>query len=145
MADAPVEPCWARVHTGDADRARIAAAAFVAIGLYTVIALEAEDMLRNIGADDITTVGSAADALRRIDSEAPDYAVLDVNLGSSNSLAVADELKLREIPFVFATGYGDSVMIPDQLNDVPVVRKPYTETALIAALNRVPGLQPRAK
>ncbi len=101
-----------------------------------VIALEAEDMLRELGATSLTTVGTAADALTAIDASPPDFVVLDVNLGSSNSLAVADELKLRNIPFVFATGYGDSVMIPDPLRDVYIVRKPYTSEALEQGLQQ---------
>ncbi|MGE0054980.1 MAG: HWE histidine kinase domain-containing protein [Hyphomicrobium sp.] len=99
-----------------------------------LIALEAEDMLRSLGAGDLVAVGSASDALRAIGNAPPDLAVLDVNLGSSNSLAVADELRQRKVPFVFATGYGDMVMIPEHLRSVPVVRKPYTEETLLSGL-----------
>ena len=95
-----------------------------------VIALEAEDMLRDIGVQDISTVSSAARALQLIAKGKFDFAVLDVNLGSHNSLTVADELKTRGVPFIFATGYGDSVMIPQHLKAVPIVRKPYTGDAI---------------
>jgi len=47
------------------------------------------------------------------------------------------------VPFVFATGYGDSVMIPDHLSAVPIVRKPASEasvsTQLAEARRRLAG------
>lgn len=103
-----------------------------------VIALDAEEMLRGLGARDLTTVATAAEAMKRIAAKTPDLAVLDFNLGSgSTSLEVAQELLRREVPFVFATGYGDSVMIPEPLRKVPVVRKPYSTEALQAALTQL--------
>jgi FixJ family two-component response regulator len=60
--------------------------------------------------------------------------VLDVNLGDHTSAPVAEALRSRGVPFVFATGYGDSVMIPDSLKNVPVVRKPYGDATLAAAI-----------
>lgn len=99
-----------------------------------VIALEAEDMLRAMGVEDLITVSTASDALRAVGASKIDFAVLDVNLGSHNSLAVADELKNRDIPFIFATGYGDSVMIPESLRSVPIVRKPYSEHSIRSGL-----------
>ena len=119
-----------------ADVASIAGSTVLIVEDQLVIALEAEEMLRELGVSSLTTVGTAADALNAIDSSPPDFVVLDVNLGSSNSLAVADELKLRNIPFVFATGYGDSVMIPETLRNVHVVRKPYTSEALEQGLQQ---------
>ncbi|MCB9386171.1 MAG: hypothetical protein H6509_16295 [Bryobacterales bacterium] len=37
--------------------------------------------------------------------------MLDVNLGKETSIELAGELRERGIPFVFATGYSDSIMI----------------------------------
>ena len=79
--------------------------------------------------------------MTRFDTEHPqhtaqqyDIAVLDVNLGTGSSLDVAEELIKRDVPFVFATGYGDSVMIPERMKSIPVVRKPYSAEALKSAL-----------
>ncbi|MEZ5899848.1 MAG: HWE histidine kinase domain-containing protein [Hyphomicrobiaceae bacterium] len=116
------------------DAKTIAGRSILLVEDQLLIALEAEDMLRSLGAGDLVAVGSASDALRAIGNAPPDLAVLDVNLGSSNSLAVADELRQRKVPFVFATGYGDMVMIPEHLRSVPVVRKPYTEETLLSGL-----------
>lgn len=114
----------------------LAKASILLVEDQLVIALDAEDMLRVIGASELTTVATASDALKTIAASPPDLAVLDVNLGSSNSLAVADELARLGVPFVFATGYGDSVMIPKNHRDVPIVRKPYTAESMKQALSR---------
>ena len=66
----------------------------------------------------------------------PDLAILDVNLGVGTSVAVAEELQRLTVPFVFATGYGDSSFIPKAMRHIPVVRKPYSAEALTQALAR---------
>ncbi|MFW6027592.1 MAG: response regulator, partial [bacterium] len=67
-----------------------------------------------------------------------DAAVLDVNLNGKRSDPVAEVLKERGIPFIFATGYGNA----ERGAGVPVLDKPYTEEKLAHALNRV--LRPAA-
>ena len=106
-----------------------------------VIALDAEDILRRAGAANVETASSVRDALKLLPSFAPDLAILDVNLGAGTSVAVAEELQRRAIPFVFATGYGDSAFIPKGMKHVPVVRKPYSAEALTKAL--AAALEPR--
>jgi light-regulated signal transduction histidine kinase (bacteriophytochrome)/CheY-like chemotaxis protein len=102
-----------------------------------VIALDAEQMLAECGAVAVDTAATASEALNLIRAAAPDAAVLDVNLGSGNSFPIADELMLRGIPFVFATGYGDSGMIPPSMVEIPIVRKPFTPSGLCEALSKV--------
>lgn len=99
-----------------------------------LIALDVESMLGDHGVFNVTTSASAADALERLSTGTPDVAILDVNLGVGTSLAVARELAQRGVPFLFATGYGKSEMIPPDFSSVPVVRKPYDEAALMTAL-----------
>ena len=60
-----------------------------------------------------------------IDSDAPDLAVLDVNLADEDSLPVAEVLRDRAIPFVFATGYGGGIGLPQGFGAIPIVGKPY--------------------
>ncbi|CAI3802598.1 hypothetical protein DBADOPDK_03084 [Pseudomonas sp. MM223] len=67
-------------------------------------------------------------------SRKPDAAILDVNLGTGTSISVADELVRRQVPFLFATGYGDGISIPEHLNHVPVTRKPYDANSILASL-----------
>ena len=101
-----------------------------------LIALDVESMLADHGIRRVTTTGSAMDALQRLDLLVPDIAVLDLNLGSTTSLPVAEELVRRNIPFLFATGYGETSIVPPSMAAVPMVRKPYDAEALLAAIRR---------
>ena len=62
-------------------------------------------------------------ALRKLD-EMPDMsgAILDVNLQGQMVFPLADELRRRHIPFVFATAY-DGDGFPEAYRNVPLVRK----------------------
>ena len=102
-----------------------------------LIAMDVESMLADHGITKVVTAASSADALRRLKDYTPDAAVLDINLGMSTSALVAEELMRRNIPFVFATGYGDRSMIPENCRDVPVLPKPYEADALIAAIQNL--------
>lgn len=48
---------------------------------------------------------------------------------------VADALTATRVPFVFATGYGESTVIPERFLGTPVVAKPYDERSLRRALS----------
>lgn len=101
-----------------------------------LVALEAANMLAELGA---TVIGPAHHAERAIEfarTEALDAALLDINLGSSTSEDVADCLRSRGIPVVFATGYGQLAGV-DPL--AVVVDKPYSQDQIVAALSRVIG------
>jgi light-regulated signal transduction histidine kinase (bacteriophytochrome)/CheY-like chemotaxis protein len=99
-----------------------------------LIAMDAEMMLADAGIETVVTASSSGDALNRLKSFTPSIAVLDINLGRDTSVPVAEELVRRGIPFVFATGYDDRSLVPDELLSVPVVRKPYDASALVRAL-----------
>lgn len=109
------------------------------------IAIDAETMVTEQGAADVDLASTTAEALRHLHEAPPDIAVLDVNLGVETSLTVAEELQKRNIPFVFATGYGDTTMIPDTMQTVPIVRKPYDSDTLANALtDAMEALRPNA-
>jgi CheY-like chemotaxis protein len=102
-----------------------------------LLALELEAGLQEAGA---VIAGSAADleeAMRMVDLPL-DAAVLDANLNGVSVLPVAQALAARGVPFVFATGYGDSKMAPQGF-DAPVIRKPYDVTQVAAALSDITG------
>ncbi len=103
---------------------------------HLVIAMDTESMLQDIGAAQIETAATAAEALDKLGGFNVDIAVLDVNLGSGTSLPVAEELYKRNIPFVIATGYGDTSMLPSVMANTPYVQKPYEPTALMAAITQ---------
>lgn len=96
-----------------------------------IIALDAEDILRKLGADEVCTAASVEAALDLIDSSRPSVAILDINLGHTESFAIADRLLELGTPFVFATGYGEQAQIPVAHRGRVVIQKPYT-TEIVA-------------
>jgi DNA-binding response OmpR family regulator len=62
-----------------------------------------------------------------------DAAVLDANLNGHSVIPVAQALAERGVPFVFATGYGETAGAPGGF-DAPVIRKPYDVTQVAAAV-----------
>jgi CheY-like chemotaxis protein len=87
-----------------------------------------------------TSVGTIDEALTLIDDTKFDAAMLDVNLHGEKSYPIADALARRGIPFVFSTGYGDHGERAD-FADRPVLRKPYLQGHLVAALSALVGPQ----
>ena len=102
-----------------------------------IIALDAEEMLLGLGASRVDTASNTEDAMALLDQETPDFAVLDVNLGSQTSFAIAGRLLVLGVPFVFATGYGDDLGIPDDYAGTPIVKKPYTADAIARAVRSI--------
>ena len=70
--------------------------------------LVAEDhasVLRDAGYAIIGPAPSVLVALRLIESEALDVAILDIGLNGETSYPVADRLIQKAVPFIFVTGY----------------------------------------
>jgi len=88
------------------------------------IAMELCRNLEEAGAEVVGPIGRVGEALARIArTDRLDGALLDLNLHGSMSFPIADKLRERDVPFVFATGYDDSV-IPENYREVPRCRKP---------------------
>lgn len=101
-----------------------------------IIALDAEDALRKLGARDIRAASNVSAALDMIAERLPQFAVLDVNLGVETSFEVANRLLALGVPFAFMTGYGENESFPAGLAHVPRIRKPFTQQNLVAALGK---------
>jgi light-regulated signal transduction histidine kinase (bacteriophytochrome)/CheY-like chemotaxis protein len=97
-----------------------------------LIAMDLAETLSRLGAADVRMAPTSAEALELLKSFTPNAAVLDFNLGGETAESIADYLVAIGVPFVFVTGYGDSVMIPQRFRHLPVVRKP-VNPALLAA------------
>lgn len=102
-----------------------------------IIALDAEEMLIRLGAEGVDVAASVRDALTLIDRQAPDFAVLDVNLTGETSFPIAERLKQANVPFVFATGYGDDLALPKEFKGAKIVSKPYEDGDVAAAVKAV--------
>jgi light-regulated signal transduction histidine kinase (bacteriophytochrome)/CheY-like chemotaxis protein len=109
-----------------------------------LIAMDTEELLRSLGAAEVVTAPTVDMALSRLSQTKPDCAVLDLNLGAETSEPIAFALQERGIPYVFATGYRDSVAIPGMFSDIPVVRKPVSHDSLSRQLSQALW-QPGAK
>jgi hypothetical protein len=59
-------------------------------------------------------------------------------LNGESVLPVAQALAARGVPFIFATGYGDSKFAPQGF-DAPLIKKPYDVTQVAAALAEITG------
>ncbi|KMO40617.1 sensory transduction regulatory protein [Methylobacterium tarhaniae] len=94
----------------------------------SLVAMLAEDMLLDLGCE-VTVTMRLDQALARAQEQAFDLAVLDVNLGDARSYPVADLLRARGVPFLFATGYGRQGVDP-AYQAAPVMQKPYQASQL---------------
>lgn len=99
-----------------------------------VIAMMVEDTLIDAGALVLGPVISVQDGLQMVEVAMGDggisAAVLDLQLGDGKAARLADTLRERGVPFLFATGY-DGHPDLDGHRDVPVLCKPYNPEDLV--------------
>jgi CheY-like chemotaxis protein len=100
-----------------------------------LIALDAEQILKGLGVENVEIVASFKDAERRAADGAFDVAVLDVNLNGQYSFPIATTIGQRGIPYVFASGYELRDRSQAGLDDAVCVTKPYTSDRLKDALS----------
>jgi CheY-like chemotaxis protein len=99
-----------------------------------VIAMDTESSLRGLGVKRIDTVASVSEALHAIESEQPEFALVDINLGGETSESIVSELKRRGVPFVMATGYGDTSSMATGFASDQMMCKPYSSDDILSAL-----------
>jgi DNA-binding response OmpR family regulator len=99
------------------------------------IAMMLEDMLEELGHDVVAVAGRLPQALSLAETSGIDLAILDVNLGGEPSFPAAHALRMRQIPFFFATGYG-AAGIDAEFADVMAIKKPYLIDHLREAIGR---------
>lgn len=100
-----------------------------------VIAFAVEDMLTDLGCEVVGPAFRLDDARLMARDEVIDAAILDVNLNDQRSYAVAEQLRLRSIPFLFATGYAEGGV--DWDGHAVLLPKPYRMDQVKAALERL--------
>jgi PAS domain S-box-containing protein len=121
------------VLTADAVRGR----RIIIVEDAVLLALELEAGLTEAGAKVVGTAADIDEAMRLADTQF-DVAVLDANLNGTPVTPVAELLRQRGKPFIFATGYGDAAPAPEGF-DAPVVRKPYNVAQIAAAVAEALG------
>lgn len=103
-----------------------------------LVAFFIEDMLTEMGHEVGAVASRMQQALDLAKTGTFDVAIVDVNLDGQPSYPIAEILKERGVPFVFATGYGSKGIDPKFL-DTPVLAKPFVmaefEKVLATLLN----------
>jgi CheY-like chemotaxis protein len=101
-----------------------------------LIAMLIADMLDDLGCSVVGPALSLDDGLELARDADIDWAILDLALNGKPSLPIAEILRERNIPFVFASGYAN----PDQGGDfehIRVIQKPFDISHIASALDQV--------
>jgi CheY-like chemotaxis protein len=99
------------------------------------------DMLGELGHTTAAEAGHIDQALELAQSAEFDLAILDVNLRGKLITPVAEMIRARGRPIIFATGYGADGL-PEQFRGLSALQKPFQMEALAAMIDEVMG--PRA-
>jgi len=97
------------------------------------IALQLEDMLMDSDCEVVGPASRVAQALKLLDDETVDAAVLDLNIAGDLVYPVADALEKRGLPYIFATGYGASGLT-EPYRRQHVLQKPFSRRELLQAM-----------
>ena len=99
------------------------------------------DMIEELGHVVAAEAGQIDQALELAQSADLDLAILDVNVNGKIITSVAELIKSRNLPLIFATGYGAGGL-PEEFEDYPALQKPFQLEALAASIEE--ALHPRA-
>src|SRR3984893_6157050 len=89
-----------------------------------MIRMMVADMLEELGFRVAAEAGEINEAIRLAQSTEFDLALLDVHVNGKVISPVAELIKARNRPFIFATGYGSSGL-PPEYRDRPALQKPF--------------------
>ncbi|WP_062222069.1 response regulator [Aureimonas sp. D3] len=100
----------------------------------SLVAMQLEDILDELGCVVAGLAMRVDRAQAMLDSEPGiDAAILDMNIAGVKVYPVAERLRARNVPIVFATGYGLEG-IEMEWRVFPVLQKPYTAEQIARAL-----------
>jgi DNA-binding response OmpR family regulator len=99
--------------------------------------LIARDLAATVEAQGASVVGPASDtdaALRLLEHERPDIAVLNVGLAAGSGVPVARRLCELGVPFVVVSGYNGEDILSPFLRVAPYLSKPCSPAQVLSAL-----------
>ena len=105
-----------------------------------LITWQIEEILREANCSVVGPAGTLAHALRLVNEEQFDAALIDINLHGTSSTPLARDLKSRGIRFGFVTGYIEDQDLPSDLRDVPYLTKPFDPADLFSLAQFLVGL-----
>ncbi len=97
-----------------------------------------EDSLTALGHTILGPASRVANALRLVETDTCDLALLDINIAGEQSYPVAKELKSRGIPFVFLSGYGSRGLSGEWIDSL-MLAKPFAIEDLNARIATAMG------
>lgn len=89
-----------------------------------LISLDLKKHLKQLGIDKIDIFGDISSARAALAKVKPSMMFLDVHLGNENTFQLGIEIQKLSIPFLFITGYGAAIELPDELTGVDILTKP---------------------
>ena len=99
-----------------------------------VLAMDMVESMTRLGTETVETAGTIAEGLSQIKKHDFDFAILDMNLRGTVSFDIAEQLLKDGTPFVFVTGYGSGLEVPEKFRDIKVLTKPIDDGTLSRSL-----------
>ncbi|WP_298873877.1 response regulator [uncultured Bradyrhizobium sp.] len=100
-----------------------------------MIRMMVADMVETLGHQIAAEAGNIDQAMELAQSASFDFAIIDMNLNGIMSFPIADAIASREIPFIFASGYGSTRDFGQQRQAL-VLQKPFTIENLETAIKQ---------
>jgi len=95
-----------------------------------LLAMDAEDIVRNLGAAQVEFAGTVKAALEWLESTKFEFVILDVTLGIETTYCVVPVLEAKRTPYIVTTGEDDAVAMMDMFPGAMFVSKPYDEAGI---------------
>src|SRR5246500_5714184 len=99
-----------------------------------MIRMMVADMLEELGYRVVAEAGGINEAMKLAPSVDFDLALFDGNVNGKVISPVAELIQARNLPFIFATGYGSSGL-PEDYRDRPALQKPFQLETLAQMIN----------
>lgn len=112
----------------------LAACAILIAEDNAIIAMDLQMMLEDRRATVVGPCSTVEEALDAVARGGIDLALLDLDLKGAESLPVMAALAERQVPIVLITGHDVAKRLPPDFASLPVVGKPFTDAAIVAAL-----------
>lgn len=123
--------------TGSRERAEVASRKILIVEDDALIAMELEERLAEMGHAVMGPAHTIAEAEALIARERPDAALLDANLAGESSVGLGVKLVGQGVKVAFCTGYDRVKGAPPELDNAPILVKPYSDAELRAAVAKI--------
>ena len=100
-----------------------------------LISMLLEDILDEFGCEIVGSALTLRQAMDQAESVPAEIAILDINLAGDPIYPVAEILSGRNIPFIFASGYG-ATTLPEGWRDRPTLPKPFSADQVATVLRK---------